>query len=289
VKTETWGKADLHIHSDHSDGLARIPDIMEYVQNRTDLDVIAITDHNTIEGALFATSWWRNTNSSQRQWQQLLSQDPAEAQASVQRQAAVISDRAKSLGIRMGPGEIANLATMVQANGWTSEQYIDALIGQVDWNNIEGGDLTASRDRIKAIGSEYLVGVSETTAQNYAMRIAAGELTEEGVASIMRDQAKGRFGWMASQLDQGVTVKQYLNPIRDVIARELGMEAEAVDIMDPKWLKLVEVRDEKGNMRAATLDEAQLAARKQPEWANSRNSQEMTTSMMTNLKQIFGR
>lgn len=56
MATETWGKADLHIHSDHSDGLSRIPDIMEYVQNRTDLDVIAITDHNTIEGALFAKS-----------------------------------------------------------------------------------------------------------------------------------------------------------------------------------------------------------------------------------------
>ncbi len=54
--TEKWGKADLHIHSNHSDGLAKIPEIMEYVQNQTDLDVIAITDHNTIEGALFAKS-----------------------------------------------------------------------------------------------------------------------------------------------------------------------------------------------------------------------------------------
>lgn len=50
------GKADLHIHSNHSDGTASIPEIMEYVQNKTDLDVIAITDHNTIEGALFAAS-----------------------------------------------------------------------------------------------------------------------------------------------------------------------------------------------------------------------------------------
>lgn len=56
VGTDTWGKADLHIHSDHSDGTATIPQIMEYVQNRTDLDVIAITDHNTIDGALFAQS-----------------------------------------------------------------------------------------------------------------------------------------------------------------------------------------------------------------------------------------
>lgn len=54
--SEAWSKADIHIHSDHSDGLARIPEIMEYVQNCTDLKVIAITDHNTIEGALFAQS-----------------------------------------------------------------------------------------------------------------------------------------------------------------------------------------------------------------------------------------
>jgi len=54
--SDRWGKADLHIHSDHSDGLARIPEIMDHVQENTDLDVIAITDHNTIEGSLFARS-----------------------------------------------------------------------------------------------------------------------------------------------------------------------------------------------------------------------------------------
>lgn len=53
---DCWSKADLHIHSNHSDGLAKIPEIMEYVQHKTDLKVIAITDHNTIEGALFAKS-----------------------------------------------------------------------------------------------------------------------------------------------------------------------------------------------------------------------------------------
>jgi predicted metal-dependent phosphoesterase TrpH len=56
VTPEVWSKADLHIHSDHSDGLAKIPEIMDYVHSSTDLSVIAITDHNTIEGALFAQS-----------------------------------------------------------------------------------------------------------------------------------------------------------------------------------------------------------------------------------------
>lgn len=54
--SDVWSKADLHIHSDHSDGLASIPEIMEYVATKTDLKVIAITDHNTIEGALYARS-----------------------------------------------------------------------------------------------------------------------------------------------------------------------------------------------------------------------------------------
>ncbi len=48
------GKADLHIHSTHSDGAADIPAILEHVSAHTDLDVIAITDHDTLEGSLRA-------------------------------------------------------------------------------------------------------------------------------------------------------------------------------------------------------------------------------------------
>ena len=54
VSEQVWSKADLHVHSNHSDGLAKIPEILEYTANNTDLKVIAITDHNTIQGALFA-------------------------------------------------------------------------------------------------------------------------------------------------------------------------------------------------------------------------------------------
>lgn len=54
VSTEVWNKADLHIHSNHSDGVGTIPEIMEYAATQTDLSVIAITDHNTIEGARMA-------------------------------------------------------------------------------------------------------------------------------------------------------------------------------------------------------------------------------------------
>ena len=51
------GKADLHIHSSVSDGMASVPEIMAYVQERTDLDLIAIADHDQVDGALQAVEW----------------------------------------------------------------------------------------------------------------------------------------------------------------------------------------------------------------------------------------
>lgn len=48
------GKADVHMHSNFSDGQPTIEKILDYVEDKTELDVIAITDHDTIEGALKA-------------------------------------------------------------------------------------------------------------------------------------------------------------------------------------------------------------------------------------------
>jgi hypothetical protein len=48
------GRADLHIHSAAGDGLATPAEILQYVQEATDLDLIAITDHDLIDGALEA-------------------------------------------------------------------------------------------------------------------------------------------------------------------------------------------------------------------------------------------
>jgi predicted metal-dependent phosphoesterase TrpH len=46
------GKADMHIHSIASDGTASAAEILEFVESKTDLDVIAISDHERIEGAV---------------------------------------------------------------------------------------------------------------------------------------------------------------------------------------------------------------------------------------------
>ncbi len=52
------GRADLHMHSTYSDGMGTIEQILDYVEHQTSLDVIALTDHDVIEGALRARDLW---------------------------------------------------------------------------------------------------------------------------------------------------------------------------------------------------------------------------------------
>jgi predicted metal-dependent phosphoesterase TrpH len=57
---ERFGRADLHIHTLASDGTAGIEAILEHVERATDLDVIAISDHERIDAALAARSMARD-------------------------------------------------------------------------------------------------------------------------------------------------------------------------------------------------------------------------------------
>src|SRR5829696_1420809 len=51
-----WSKADIHVHTTYSDGHTGVEEVLEHAAQSTDLQVIAITDHDTIEGALEARS-----------------------------------------------------------------------------------------------------------------------------------------------------------------------------------------------------------------------------------------
>lgn len=45
------GTADLHIHTRHGDGMATVPQLLAHIDEATSLDVIAITEHDTLKAA----------------------------------------------------------------------------------------------------------------------------------------------------------------------------------------------------------------------------------------------
>ncbi len=52
------GKADLHVHTALGDGMAEIPELLQYVEEETDLSLIAITEHDDLRAAEMAREAW---------------------------------------------------------------------------------------------------------------------------------------------------------------------------------------------------------------------------------------
>ena len=59
--TRPLGRADLHIHTLASDGTAGVVEILAHIEANTELDVIAITDHERIDAALAGRSIARDS------------------------------------------------------------------------------------------------------------------------------------------------------------------------------------------------------------------------------------
>ena len=57
MRTGTYGRADLHVHTLWSDGAQRPEEVVAVASER--VDVVAITDHDEIRGALRARDWAR--------------------------------------------------------------------------------------------------------------------------------------------------------------------------------------------------------------------------------------
>ena len=48
------GRADMHLHTLYSDGTMEVQALLDHVERQTDLDLVAVTDHERIDGALRA-------------------------------------------------------------------------------------------------------------------------------------------------------------------------------------------------------------------------------------------
>lgn len=58
VEERAFGRADLHIHTAAGDGMAEIQELLDYVQETGQLNVIAVTDHDNIRGGYQARELW---------------------------------------------------------------------------------------------------------------------------------------------------------------------------------------------------------------------------------------
>jgi hypothetical protein len=207
----------------------------------------------------------------------------------VRSMVAEINRKADLLGLSLDPKMITNIAGMAVDQNYSTTEVQNAIVKLVDWNNLKPGSLKTTNDSIKSIGKEYLINVSDKTAQKYSSDIAKGSMDIESVKGVMQEQARIAHPWMASILDAGNSPSQILSNSRDKIATSLGLDSNVVDFTDNQYLKLALITDDKGQQRLANDSELTKNIRTDSRWASTGEAKQLTAGLAQTIAKIFGR
>lgn len=202
---------------------------------------------------------------------------------------SLISDQAKQLGINMTPEAVASIAQLAQKDNWSGSQIIDELTKNIDWMRLNAGTIKTSAEDFKRTASRFLVNLSDQSVQDWSLRIAKGEMTEDTANQLIREQAKAANPWLGQYIDQGIDPIDVLAANRDFIARNLEMDPLGLDLMDQNILKMMTVDDGTGQRRLANQSEMTTNVRQDDRWKNTNNAKNLAAGVGQMLSRIFGR
>lgn len=248
---------------------------------------------DVLKNALKGTDWWRSMSDTQRKWDLLKLEDPAEADRQLNGAVSRISDIGNQLGISFEINQARKIAEDALKYGWTPEQMNDVIAGLYDPTKGAapgmGSDIEAMANRLQTTAAGWMVTGDITYFRTLAKRIATGEATEEGTNVLFQQQAKARFPWLGSLIDQGITPGDFFRPYRQAIATEMEVDEQSINLLtDPRWQQLLSPIQVDGQARAMTLPEAQKMARQRPEWKSTKRARQMSAEVGTFLLDRFG-
>lgn len=189
------------------------------------------------------------------------------------------------------PQDWTDLSWEAAKNNWNAAMIRDAVAERINLESINRAGLvknviTKSRD----VAANYFVQVGDEEALGWAKQIARGEMEEESIVAGLRDRAKAQYYWLAPAIDSGVTLKEYFQPHREMVAKLMEVSADSIDLANnPKWNSIVRFTppDQQG-VREMNLAEVQQYVRQQEEWKATSNAKSAAAEAAVSIGQIFG-
>lgn len=245
-------------------------------------------DLTTLQGELWKTNWWQTTSSAMRLWDQKWSQDNATAMMEWDQRTVSVSNLTSQLGFTLSNDDAKWIAGKVIREGWSDEQLRRYLGQMARQNGIGAGQITDQAASFKALARSYLSTMSDQQAQEFAIRVAEGSLSREGVESLLRNEAKSRFTWLAPQIDAGMTPGDLFGATRNAVAQELEIDPNQIDLNDSNWSILTSPVVDGSTTRSMNFYEAQRWARQRPEWRLTDRANRQASELGLNLLKTMG-
>lgn len=260
------------------------------------LDPAKPFDSGAYTASLMQTTWWKTHNGTQRDLIQQAALDPATVEQHMQVKIDQLRGFSMDGGLNLTEPQLRWEASLALQNGWTDTQAKRSLIEVAAQNGQTGlyqGSIGNAAQQVRSLAAQMAVPISEQSVTYLAQNMWQGNTTADAIKTNLAQQAIHAYGMqnpeLARALNEGQTVRGWLDPQIQSVATELEMGADQIDLTAPKWSPLLNYNpDPKVSPRVMTVPEAQVWARQQTEYQYTKGAQDKAYGIVDSLTKAMG-
>lgn len=186
------------------------------------------------QGEFMKTSWYRTRAASIRQWTDLTTRDPAEAEAKISERVADLEDKFTQLGLNIDAATIRSLASQSLQYAWSQAQTDNVISSYIEYApGGTGGTVAAIEQAINKLGFDYGVTITDTQKQDWIRGMISKTYTEDNLRDFVTDAAKSKYQGLAPQLDVGRSVRDIAGQHIAEYSRLMEVDANDISLDDP--------------------------------------------------------
>ena len=136
-----------------------------------------------------------------------------------------------------GPTAIQDIATLAYFYDWSDVEISKYIAGQTidgrkgkdlltEGQSQPGSQIRQIKTKLRTLGTEYLIALSQDEENALAKRVYIGELPGDNLRTIFEEKARLQYGYLADFYDAGGTTGDFLSNYNPLFTRMLGRNAE---------------------------------------------------------------
>lgn len=227
------------------------------------------------------TKWWKETSATRREAQITKKTDPATWNAQMDATILQVRQLAAEVGAAIPASKLSKIARNILETGMDENAIRYAIGGYVEFTK-KGtlrGEAGMHEYTMKQYAYEMGVKLDTQAIKNQAARVVKKVATTQDFEDEIRVQAKSMFPAYEQQIDAGATVRDIATPYMSLMAEELEIPDQSIDVMDPRIKKALNGLDANGKPGGVSLHEFQSQLRNDPRWAKTDKAQDSATNV----------
>jgi hypothetical protein len=244
---------------------------------------------------LMDTQWWDDNNEYAREAIAAEAMGGADWNTKVETAQLAVQAMATNEGVDLSAEELRSLAEQTIAGGWDRpgrEQLLrNALVSRIQTPG-EGKFMEGRAGNLEQVWMQTAAAnglkLSRDFFSSAARSVGMGLSTAEDVERQIREQAASMYPTFSQQIMNGSNARDLASGYINMMAQELELDPELIDLGDPMIRQAMGGVDEKGQPKVEGLWDFQQRLRRDPRWMNTKSAADEISRTARVVLETFG-